>query len=81
MNSLIADKQPFKGVENYFMDTLLCKDAHEALDGLAEERYDSGNEAYSEHKSLCEEDEDYEVNPSIVFNKINVIDATNDADE
>lgn len=37
----------FQGVESYFTNSLLYKDAHEALDGSTAEPYGSGNEADS----------------------------------
>ena len=41
---VVADKQPFKGIENYFLDSLLYQD----LDEPPIEELESGNEADSE---------------------------------
>ena len=41
---LIAEKQPFKGVENYFTDALLYRDSFETTESPLPED-DSGNEA------------------------------------
>lgn len=51
------------------MDTFLYQDALEALNKSTKECYDSGNKADSEPESLGEEDKDYEINPSLDFNK------------
>lgn len=59
VHTLIADKQPFKGVRNYFTDAILCKDIAEASTGIArgvEGDYDSDNEADTESKQINEED-------------------------
>ena len=42
---LIADKYPFKGVENYFTDSVLYQDSLETTDDPPPEDHDSGNEA------------------------------------
>lgn len=81
VRTLIADKQSFKGVENYFVDALLDEDTLEASNESAEEGDNNDNEADSKPKPLEEEEEEYKINSIIDFNKINVIDAANEADE
>lgn len=68
---MIAENNPSKAI--------LDEDDLEASNESAEEGDDSGNEADS--KPLEEEDEEYEIKPFINFNKIIVIDATNEANE
>ena len=45
---LIAERHPFKEVENYFIDSLLYQDSIEADENLHPEELDSGNEADTE---------------------------------
>ena len=45
---LIAKRHPFKGVENYFTDSLLYQDSLEADENSYPEELDSGNEADTE---------------------------------
>ena len=58
--TLIAERYPFKGVENYFTDSLLYQDSLETDENPHPEEPDSGNEADME----SEEDEClWEINP------------------
>ena len=45
---LIAKRHPFKGIENYFTDSLLYQDSLEADGNPHPEESDSGNEADTE---------------------------------
>ena len=45
VRTLIAKRHPFKGVENYFTDSLLYQDSVETDEILQPEEPDSGNEA------------------------------------
>jgi len=45
VRTLIAEKHPFKGMENYFTDFLLYQDPLEATRNPSPEGSDSGNEA------------------------------------
>ena len=42
---LIAKRHPFKGVENYFTDSLLYQDSLKIDENSQSEELDSGNEA------------------------------------
>jgi len=70
VRTLIAERHPFKGVENYFTDFLLYQDSLEADENLHQEKIDSGNEADTEP----EEDEYlWEINPLVTsINKLDV---------
>jgi len=48
VRTLVAERHPFKGVENYFSDSLLCQDSLETDENLQPEEPDSGNEADTE---------------------------------
>ena len=48
VRTLIVERHPFKGVENYFIDSLLYQDSLEADENPYPEELDSGNEADSE---------------------------------
>ena len=51
---LIAERHPFKGVENYFTDSLLYQDSLEINENLQPEKPDSGNKADTEsEKEEC----------------------------
>lgn len=63
------------------MDAMLYEDALEASNESTEEGNDSNNEVDSKSKPLEEENEEYEINSLIDFNKINVIDIADEADE
>jgi len=45
VQTLIAERHPFKGVENYFTDSLLFQDSREMNENPQPEEPDSGNEA------------------------------------
>jgi len=45
---LIAKRHPFKGVENYFTDSLLYQDSLKTNETLQPEEPNSGNEADTE---------------------------------
>ena len=45
VKTLIAEKHPFKGVENYFTDSLLYQDSLETDENLQPEEPDFGNGA------------------------------------
>ena len=48
VRTLIAERHPIKGVENYFTDFLLYQDSLEADENQHPEELDSGNEADTE---------------------------------
>jgi len=48
VRTVFAEKQPFKGVENYFTDALLYQEANKVVKEPLPEDVDSGNEADSE---------------------------------
>ena len=50
VRTLIAERHPFKGVENYFTDSLLYQDSVETDEIPQPEEPDSGNEADTEPK-------------------------------
>ena len=50
VRTLIVERHPFKGVENYFTDSLLYQDPLEADENPHPEELDSGNEADTEPK-------------------------------
>ena len=50
---LIAERHPFKGVENYFTDSLLYQDSLEADENPHPEELDSGNKVDTEPKDEC----------------------------
>jgi len=45
VRTLIYERHPFKGVENYFTDSLLYQNSLEADENTQPEQPDSGNEA------------------------------------
>ena len=45
---MITERHPFKGVENYFTDSLLYQDSLETNEDLQPEEPDSGNEVDTE---------------------------------
>jgi len=45
---LIAEKHPFKGVESYFIDSLLYQDSLETTENTSSEDSDSGSKADAE---------------------------------
>jgi len=48
VRTLIAERHPFKGVESYFIDSLLYQDSLEINENPQPEEPDSGNEADTE---------------------------------
>ena len=48
VRTLIVERHPFKGVENYFTDSLLYQDSMEINENLQPVEPDSGNEADTE---------------------------------
>ena len=48
VRTLIVERYPFKGVENYFTESLLYQDSLETNENSQPEEPDSGNEADSE---------------------------------
>jgi len=46
--NLIAEKHPFKGIKNYFTDSLLYQDSLELAEDPTPEDHDSSNEADTE---------------------------------
>lgn len=69
VHMLITDKQPFKGVKNYFKDAMLYIDTTEASTsstiGVGED-YDSGNEADVKLEPINEEDFESKINPLLI---------------
>jgi len=50
VRTLIAERHMFKGVENYFPDSLLYQDSLEVDENPHSEEHDSGNEDNTEPK-------------------------------
>jgi len=68
---LIAEKHPFKGVENYFIDSLLYQDPLETTENLLSKDSDSGNKADTEPEP--EEECFWEINLFVTsINKLNL---------
>ena len=76
VRTLIAEKHPFKGVENYFTDSLLYQDSLETSENPQPEEPDSDNEADTEPEA--EEECMWELNPLVT--SINKLDVNNTAD-
>ena len=76
IQTLIAERYPFKGVENYFTDSLLYQDPEESNEIPQPEEPDSGNEADIEpEKEECL----WELEPLVTgTNKPNVDNTTDD---
>ena len=71
---MIAERHPFKGVENYFTDSLLYQDSLKTNENLQSEEPDSGNEADIEpEKEECM----WELDPLVT--SINKLDVNNTA--
>ena len=80
VRTLIAERHPFKGVENFFTDSLLYQDSLETDKNPQPEEVDSGNEADFEPKA--EEKYLWELNPLVTsVNKLDVNNTTNDVGE
>ena len=76
VKTLIAEKHPFKGVENYFTDSVLYHDSLETTNDPPPDDHDSGNEADTEPnpKEECL----WELNPIVM--SIDKLDVNNTAD-
>ena len=61
--TLITERHPFKGVENYFTDSLLCQDSLEIDKNPQLEELDSSDEADDEPEA--EEECLWELNPLV----------------
>ena len=48
VRTLIVERYPFKGAENYFIDSLIYQDSFEVDENPHPEELDSGNEADTE---------------------------------
>jgi len=77
---LIAERHPFKGVENYFTDSLLYQDSLKTGKNPKPAKPDSGNEADIEPEA--EEECLWELNPLVTsINKFDVNNTANDVIE
>ena len=77
VRTLIAERHPFKGVENYFTDSLMYQNSSKADENPQLEETDSGNEADVEPEADVECL--WELNPLITsVNKLDVNNTTND---
>jgi len=80
VRTLIAKRHPFKGVENYFIDSLLYQDSLETNENPQSEEPDSGNETDIEPEA--EEECLWELNPLVTsINKLDVNNPANDISE
>jgi len=80
VRTLIAEKHPCKGVENYFTDPLLYQDSLETNENPKPEEPDSVNEADIEPEA--EEECLWELNPLVTSNnKLDVNNPTNNVGE
>ena len=77
VRTLIAEKHPFKGVENYFIDSLFYQDSLKADENLQPEEPDYGNEADVEPEA--KEEYLWELNPLVT--SINKLDDNNTAND
>ena len=80
VRTLIAERHPFKGVENYFTNSLLYQDSLEVDENPQPEEPDSGNEVdvepEVEEECLCE------LNPLVMsINKLDINNTANDVGE
>ena len=77
---LIAERHLFKGVENYFTDSLLYQDSLKTYESPQPEELDSDNEADVEPEA--EEECFWELNPLVTsVNKLDVNNTANDVGE
>ena len=80
VQTLIAERHPFKGVENYFTDSLLYQDSLKADENPQPEEPDFGNEADVEPE--VEEECLWELNPFVMsIAKLDVNNTANDVGE
>jgi len=63
VRTLIIERHPFKGVENYFIDSLHYQNSLETDENLQPEEPDSGNEVDTE--SEAEKECRWEINPPV----------------
>ena len=63
VRTLITERHPFKGVENYFTDSVLYQDSQEMSENPQPEEPNSGNEADVEPEA--EEECLWELNPLV----------------
>jgi len=78
--TLVTEKHLFKGVENYFRDSLLYQDSLETNENPQPEELDSGNEA--DVKPETEEECCWELNLLVMsVNKLDVNNTANDVGE
>jgi len=77
VRTLIAERHPFKGVENYFTNSLLYQDSLETNENLQPEEPDSGNEADTDPEA--KEERLWELNSLVT--SINKLDVNNTADD
>ena len=76
---MITERHPFKGVENYFTDSLLYKDSLKADENLRPKEPNSGNEADVEPEV---EEYLWELNPLVTsVSKLDVNNTANDVGE
>ena len=73
---LIAERHPFKGIKNYFTDSLMYRDSLETNENLQPEEPDFGNEADTEpEKEECM----WELDPLVTsIKKLDVNNTAND---
>ena len=80
VRTLIVEKHPFKGAENYFPDSLLYQYSLETNDNPQPENSDSGNKVDTEPEP--EEECLWELNPLVTrIDKLNFNNTANDAGE
>jgi len=80
VRTLIVERHPFKGVENYFTDSLLYQDSLEIDENPQSEELDSDNEADTEPEA--EKECLWELNPLVTsVNKLDVNNTANDEGE
>jgi len=76
VRTVFAEMQPFKGIENYFTDSLLYKENGKVVEKSLPDDIDSGNEADSESWKVSEVSFDEE--PIVAY--LNDPDCNNSAD-
>ena len=80
VRTLIAKRHPFKGVKNYFTDSLLYQNSLETDKNTQPEELDSGNEANVEPEA--EEECFWELNSLVTsINKLDINNTTHDVGE
>lgn len=76
---MVAEKQPFEGVENSFTNGLLYEDILEASEDVDEENYDNENEV--DYKLEPTKDSDFEYEINLLILNLEKLDVSNIADE